>query len=234
MSLKTRNTLNLKLNKQDARQGGEGKTKRGKAGETKCRRADWVAWLERVSPSSMMWVRRTHGYQRREAESGSGGAQCSPIQLWVSRKEVGTFTKKNKQKQIKKQGVEGSPLRKARWESGGWTTRMSITTCTKKPHTDPRVLAMASESDTNLMFAAKKTNKTKQNNLDKTRGAGASVSITALHERDDPVHGLVCFWRGEGHPILFSGMWSTKQRLIQSHPEQRQERADTKQMQGHS
>lgn len=138
---------------------GKGKQNGGKAGETKCRRADWVAWLERVSPSSMMWVRRTHGYQRREAESGSGGAQCSPIQLWVSRKEVGTFTKKNKQKQMKKQGVEGSPLRKARWESGGWTTRMSITTCTKKPHTDPRVLAMASESDTNLMFAAKKTNK---------------------------------------------------------------------------
>lgn len=55
--------------------------------------------------------------------------------------------------------MEGSPLRKARWESGGWTTRMSITTCTKKPHTDPRVLAMASESDTNLMFAAKKTKK---------------------------------------------------------------------------
>lgn len=132
---------------------GKGKQNGGKAGETKCRRADWVAWLERVSPSSMMWVRRTHGYQRREAESGSGGAQCSPIQLWVSRKEAGTFTKK------KKQGVEGSPLRKARWESGGWTTRMSITTCTKKPHTDPRVLAMASESDTNLMFAAKKKKK---------------------------------------------------------------------------
>lgn len=94
--------------------------------------------------------------------------------------------------------MEGSPLRKARWESGGWTTRMSITTCTKKPHTDPRVLAMASESDTNLMFAAKKNKQTKQNNLDKTRGAGASVSITALHERDDPVHGLVCFWRGGG------------------------------------
>lgn len=133
---------------------GKGKQNGGKAGETKCRRADWVAWLERVSPSSMMWVRRTHGYQRREAESGSGGAQCSPIQLWVSRKEAGTFTKKKK-----KQGVEGSPLRKARWESGGWTTRMSITTCTKKPHTDPRVLAMASESDTNLMFAAKKQQK---------------------------------------------------------------------------
>lgn len=73
---------------------GKGKQNGGKAGETKCRRADWVAWLERVSPSSMMWVRRTHGYQRREAESGSGGAQCSPIQLWVSRKEAGTFTKK--------------------------------------------------------------------------------------------------------------------------------------------
>lgn len=167
---------------------GKGKQNGGKAGETKCRRADWVAWLERVSPSSMMWVRRTHGYQRREAESGSGGAQCSPIQLWVSRKEAGTFTKKKK-----KQGVEGSPLRKARWESGGWTTRMSITTCTKKPHTDPRVLAMASESDTNLMFAAKKPKKKTKH---KTRGAGASVSITALHERDDPVHGLVCFWRG--------------------------------------
>lgn len=77
---------------------GKGKQNGGKAGETKCRRADWVAWLERVSPSSMMWVRRTHGYQRREAESGSGGTQCSPIQLWVSRKEAGTFTKKKKKK----------------------------------------------------------------------------------------------------------------------------------------
>lgn len=167
---------------------GKGKQNGGKAGETKCRRADWVAWLERVSPSSMMWVRRTHGYQRREAESGSGGAQCSPIQLWVSRKEAGTFTKK-----------KSKEWKAALWEKHG-ESRVAEQPEWALPHA-PKSLTLIPECWLWLQRATqiwcllqkkKKTKKTKH----KTRGAGASVSITALHERDDPVHGLVCFWRG--------------------------------------
>lgn len=164
MSLKTRNTLNLKLNKQDARQGGEGKTKRGQGWRDKVQ----TCWLSRVIGASFSLVHDVGETDTWLPEKGGRKRQRWRAVFTNSavgkQKRGGYIYKKNKQKQIKKQGVEGSPLRKARWESGGWTTRMSITTCTKKPHTDPRVLAMASESDTNLMFAAKKkqTNKTKQ------------------------------------------------------------------------
>lgn len=170
---------------------GKGKQNGGKAGETKCRRADWVAWLERVSPSSMMWVRRTHGYQRREAESGSGGAQCSPIQLWVSRKEAGTFTKKNKKQKNKE-------WKAALWEKHG-ESRVAEQPEWALPHA-PKSLTLIPECwlwlqrATQIWCLLQKNNKKKTKH--KTRGAGASVSITALHERDDPVHGLVCFWRG--------------------------------------
>lgn len=81
---------------------GKEKQNGGKAGETKCRRADWVVWLERVSPLSMIWVRRTHDYQRRAAESGSSGVQCSPIQLWVRGKEAGTFIKRKQKKKARR------------------------------------------------------------------------------------------------------------------------------------
>lgn len=165
---------------------GKGKQNGGKAGETKCRRADWVAWLERVSPSSMMWVRRTHGYQRREAESGSGGAQCSPIQLWVSRKEAGTFTKKKKARSGR-QPFEKSTVRV------GWLNNQN-------EHYHMHQKASHWSQSAGYGFRERHKSdvccKKKQKTKHKTRGAGASVSITALHERDDPVHGLVCFWRG--------------------------------------
>lgn len=168
---------------------GKGKQNGGKAGETKCRRADWVAWLERVSPSSMMWVRRTHGHQRREAESGSGGAQCSPIQLWVSRKEAGTFTKKKKKARSGRQPFEKSTVRV------GWLNNQN-----EHYHMHQKASHWSQSAGYGFRerhksdVCCKKT--TKKKTKHKTRGAGASVSITALHERDDPVHGLVCFWRG--------------------------------------
>lgn len=142
---------------------GKGKQKRGQGWRDKVQ----TCWLSRVIGASFSLVHDVGETDTWLPEKGGRKRQRWRAVFTNSavgkQKRGGYIYKRNKQKQIKKQGVEGSPLRKARWESGGWTTRMSITTCTKKPHTDPRVLAMASESDTNLMFAAKKqTNKTKK------------------------------------------------------------------------
>lgn len=200
---------------------GKEKQNGGKAGETKCRRADWVVWLERVSPLSMIWVRRTHDYQRRAAESGSSGVQCSPIQLWVRGKEAGTFIKRKQKKARRgRQPFEKSVVRV------GWLNNQN-----EHEHMHQKASHWSQSAGYGFRERHKSDvccNIRKKRNKKKPRGAGASQ----LRMRGWPRAWVGPFL--EGHTILFPGMWSTKQQLIQSQPEQRQEGADTKQTEGHS
>lgn len=71
MSLKTRNTLNLKLNKQDARQGGEGKTKRGQGWRDKVQ----TCWLSRVIGANFSLVHDVGETDTWPPEKGGGKRQ---------------------------------------------------------------------------------------------------------------------------------------------------------------